>query len=107
VIEWEQWGNPQDPQAFDYMLSYSPYDNVEAKAYPHLYVKAGLSDLQVPYWDPAKWVARLRALKTDDNRLVFITNMGAGHGGASGRYDHLREDAQVYAFLIDTVTADS
>ena len=105
VIEWEQWGNPQDPQAFDYMLSYSPYDNVEAKAYPHLYVKAGLSDLQVPYWDPAKWVARLRALKTDGNRLVLVTNMGAGHGGASGRYDHLREDAQVYAFLIDTVTA--
>jgi len=105
VIEWEQWGNPQHQQAFDYMLSYSPYDNVEAKAYPHLYVKAGLSDLQVPYWDPAKWVARLRAFKTDDNRLVLITNMGAGHGGASGRYDHLREDAQVYAFLIDTVTA--
>ncbi len=104
VIEWEQWGNPQDPQAFDYMLSYSPYDNVEAKAYPHLYVKAGLSDLQVPYWDPAKWVAKLRALKTDDNRLVLVTNMGAGHGGASGRYDHLREEAQVYAFLIDIVT---
>ena len=104
VIEWEQWGNPQDPQAFDYMLSYSPYDNVEAKAYPHLYVKAGLSDLQVPYWDPAKWVAKLRAQKTDDNRLVLVTNMGAGHGGASGRYDHLREDAQVYAFLIDVVT---
>lgn len=104
VIEWEQWGNPQDQQAFDYMLSYSPYDNVEAKAYPHLYVKAGLSDLQVPYWDPAKWVAKLRARKTDDNRLVLVTNMGAGHGGASGRYDHLREDAQVYAFLIDIVT---
>jgi len=103
VIEWEQWGNPQDPQAFDYMLSYSPYDNVEAKAYPHLYVKAGLNDLQVPYWDPAKWVARLRAQKTGDNRLVLVTNMGAGHGGASGRYDHLREDAQVYAFLIDVV----
>ncbi len=103
VIEWEQWGNPADEQAFEYMLSYSPYDNVAAKAYPHLYVKAGLSDLQVPYWDPAKWVARLRALKTDQNRLVLVTNMGAGHGGASGRYDHLREDAQVYAFLLDTV----
>lgn len=103
VVEWEQWGNPQDPQAFDYMLSYSPYDNVEAKAYPHLYVKAGLNDLQVPYWDPAKWVARLRAFKTDDHRLVLVTNMGAGHGGASGRYDHLREDAQVYAFLLDVI----
>jgi oligopeptidase B len=104
VIEWEQWGNPEDPQAFDYMLSYSPYDNVGARAYPNIYVKAGLSDLQVPYWDPAKWVARLRAQKIDKNRLVLVTNMGAGHGGASGRYDHLREDAQVYAFLIDSVT---
>jgi oligopeptidase B len=103
VVEWEQWGNPENAQAFKYMLSYSPYDNVEAKAYPHLYVKAGLNDLQVPYWDPAKWVARLRAHKTDENRLVLVTNMGAGHAGASGRYDHLREDAQAYAFLIDTV----
>ena len=103
VVEWEQWGNPEEPQAFAYMLSYSPYDNVEAKAYPHLYVKAGLNDLQVPYWDPAKWVARLRARKTDENRLVLVTNLGAGHAGASGRYDHLREDAQMYAFLIDTV----
>jgi oligopeptidase B len=103
IVEWEQWGNPADPEAFEYMLSYSPYDNVRAEAYPHVYVKAGLSDLQVPYWDPAKWVARLRALKTDGNRLVFVTNMGAGHSGASGRYDHLREDAQVYAFLLDTV----
>jgi oligopeptidase B len=103
VIEWEQWGNPEDPQAFETMLSYSPYDNVEAKTYPQLYVKAGLNDLQVPYWDPAKWVAKLRAHKTDDNRLVLVTNMGAGHSGASGRYDHLREDAQVYAFLLDAV----
>jgi oligopeptidase B len=103
VTEWEQWGHPQDREAFEYMLSYSPYDNVEAKAYPHLYVKAGLNDLQVPYWDPAKWVAKLRANKTDENRLVLVTNMGAGHSGASGRYDHLREDAQVYAFLIGAV----
>jgi oligopeptidase B len=103
VIEWEQWGDPQDPQAFEYMLSYSPYDNVEAKGYPHLYVKAGLNDLQVPYWDPAKWVAKLRAHKTDTNYLLLVTNMGAGHAGASGRYDHLREDAEVYAFLLDTV----
>jgi oligopeptidase B len=103
VIEWEEWGDPQDPQAFEYMLSYSPYDNVEAKAYPHLFVKAGLSDLQVPYWDPAKWVARLRTYKTDANRLLLMTNMGAGHSGASGRYDHLREDAQEYAFLLETV----
>ncbi len=105
VVEYEQWGNPADPAAFAYMLSYSPYDNVEAKTYPHMLVKAGLYDLQVPYWDPAKWVAKLRALKTDDNRLLLVTNMAAGHSGASGRYDHLREDAQMYAFLIDTLNA--
>lgn len=103
VIEYEQWGHPNEQQAFEYMLSYSPYENVSAKAYPHIYAKAGLNDLQVPYWDPAKWVAKLRAHKTDNNRLVLVTNMGAGHGGASGRYDHLREDAQVYAFLLDTL----
>jgi oligopeptidase B len=101
VIEWEQWGNPKDPQAFDYMLSYSPYENIEAKSYPHILVKTGLNDLQVPYWDPAKWVARLRSCKTDQNQLLLVTNMGAGHGGASGRYDHLKEDAQMYAFLIE------
>jgi oligopeptidase B len=104
VIEWEQWGNPEDPQAFDYMLSYSPYDNVTRQAYPHILVKAGLNDLQVPYWDPAKWVAKLRACKTDSNLLLLVTNMGAGHGGASGRYDHLREDAEMYAFVIERVT---
>jgi oligopeptidase B len=105
VIEWEQWGHPDDPEAFDYMLSYSPYENVTAQAYPHIFAKAGLSDLQVPYWDPAKWVARLRALKTDDNQLLFLTNMAAGHSGASGRYDYLHETAEVYAFLIDTLGA--
>ena len=105
VTEYEQWGNPNDPEAFDYMLSYSPYDNVEAKAYPHILAKAGLNDLQVPYWDPAKWVAKLRAHKTDANQLLLITNMEAGHSGVSGRYDHLREDAQIYAFLIDTLGA--
>ncbi len=105
VTEYEQWGNPADPAAFAYMLSYSPYDNVEAKAYPHILAKAGLNDLEVPYWDPAKWVARLRAQKTDANRLLLITNMQAGHSGASGRYDHLHEDAQIYAFLIDTLDA--
>lgn len=103
IIEWEQWGNPADAQAFDYMLAYSPYENITAKAYPHLFVKAGLHDLQVPYWDPAKYVARLRSLKTDANRLWFYTNLSAGHAGASGRYDHLQEDAQMYAFLIDSL----
>jgi oligopeptidase B len=103
VIEYEQWGNPNDPQTFAYMLSYSPYENVQAQAYPHILAKAGLNDLQVPYWDPAKWVARLRACKTDPNRLLLVTNMGAGHGGASGRYELLREVAQISAFLIDAL----
>jgi oligopeptidase B len=101
VIEYEQWGNPQHAEAFDYMRSYSPYDNIEPKAYPHIYAKAGLHDLQVPYWDPAKWVARLRATKTDASDLLLVTNMGAGHSGASGRYNRLREVAEQYAFLID------
>lgn len=103
VIEYEQWGNPSDTDAFDYMLSYSPYENIEAKKYPHIYARAGINDLQVPFWDPAKWVARLRAQKTDGNHLYLITEMGAGHAGASGRYDKLHEWAEIYAFLIDTV----
>jgi oligopeptidase B len=103
VIEYEQWGNPSDPEAFEYMLSYSPYENVEAKAYPAIFARAGLNDLQGPYWDPAKWVARLRALKTDSNPLLLVTNMAAGHGGSSGRYDHLHEDAQHYAFLLSEI----
>ena len=80
VIEWEQWGNPDNPEAFDYMLSYSPYENIGAKAYPHIFAKAGLNDLQVPYWDPAKWVARLRASKINPNRTLLVTIMGVGHG---------------------------
>jgi oligopeptidase B len=82
------------------MLSYSPYENIEKKDYPHMLVKTGLNDLQVPYWDPLKYVAKLRTYKTDQNQLLLVTNMGAGHGGASGRYDHLEEDAQMYAFLV-------
>lgn len=105
ITEYEQWGNPNDPAAFDYMLSYSPYENVKAQAYPHILVKTGLNDLQVAYWDPAKWVAKLRSCKTDSNRLLLVTNMGAGHGGLSGRYDHLHEDARVYAFLIESMFA--
>jgi len=103
VIEYEQWGNPNDSQAFEYMLSYSPYENVKAGVYPHIFAKAGLNDLQVPYWDPAKWVAKLRATKKGSNRLLLVTNMGAGHGGSSGRYDNLREIAQIYAFLIHSL----
>jgi oligopeptidase B len=105
VMEWEQWGNPADEEAFRAMLAYSPYDMIEAKDYPQIFVRAGLNDLQVPYWDPAKYVARLRARKTDVRPLLLLTNMGAGHGGASGRYDALREDAEEFAFLIDALGA--
>lgn len=103
VIEWEEWGNPADPEYYAYMKSYSPYDNVEAKAYPAILATAGLNDPRVQYWEPAKWVALLRTRKIDDNPLLLKTNMGAGHGGASGRYDYLEETAFEYAFLIDQV----
>ncbi|MGH7570179.1 MAG: S9 family peptidase [Gemmatimonadales bacterium] len=99
--EYDEWGNPNDSAYYRYMLSYSPYDNVARKAYPNLLVTAGLHDSQVQYFEPAKWVARLRAMKTDTNRLLLKTNMEAGHGGASGRYQRWREIAFQYAFLLD------
>jgi len=99
--EWLQWGNPSQAEYYGYMKSYSPYDNVERKAYPAMLVTAGLNDPRVAYWEPAKWVAKLRAHKTDSNPLLLRTNMGAGHGGASGRYDALRETAFRYAFILD------
>lgn len=101
TFEYDEWGNPNELEAYRYMLSYSPYDNVEAKEYPNLLVTTGLHDSQVQYWEPAKWVAKLRALKTDDNPLLLHTNMEAGHGGASGRYRRYREIARDYAFLLD------
>ncbi|MCP4709764.1 MAG: S9 family peptidase, partial [Planctomycetes bacterium] len=100
VIEYEEWGNPNEKEYYDYMLSYSPYDNVEAKDYPAMLITAGLNDPRVQYWEPAKWTAKLRATKTDNNLLVLKTNMGAGHGGASGRYDYLKEVAFEYAFVF-------
>lgn len=100
VIEWEQWGNPAVEAEYRYMRSYDPYEQVVAQDYPHILATAGLNDLQVPYWDPAKWVARLRATKTDGNMLLLRTNMAAGHGGASGRFSYLEEIAQEYAFLL-------
>ncbi len=103
VIEFEEWGNPKDRQYYDYMMSYSPYDNVAAKDYPHMLVTAGLNDPRVQYWEPAKWTARLRTLKTDNNRLLLKTNMGAGHGGRSGRYERIRETAFDYAFILDAL----
>ena len=97
--EWPEWGNPiESKAAYERIAAYSPYDRVEAKAYPHLLAVGGLTDPRVTYWEPAKWVARLRELKTDDNLLLLKTNMGAGHGGASGRFDRLKEVAFVYAF---------
>jgi oligopeptidase B len=99
--EYDEWGNPNEKEAYDYMLSYSPYDNVEAKDYPNLLVTAGLHDSQVQYWEPAKWVAKLRAIKTCENRLLLKTNMDAGHGGQSGRFRRYRETALEYAFMLD------
>jgi oligopeptidase B len=99
--EYDEWGNPNDTTYYRYMLSYSPYDNVQRKGYPNLLVTAGLHDSQVQYFEPAKWVARLRAMKTDSNRLILRTNMEAGHGGASGRYKRWRDVAFEYAFLLD------
>jgi oligopeptidase B len=100
VGEYEEWGDPRIAEDYFYMKSYCPYTNLAAKAYPTMLVKTGLNDSQVMYWEPAKYVAKLRALKTDTNRLLLKTNMGAGHGGASGRYDFLREIALDYAFLL-------
>jgi len=100
VPEYEEWGNPNEAEYFHYMLSYSPYDNLKAASYPAMLVKTSLHDSQVMYWEPAKYVARLRTLKTDHNPLLLVTNMQAGHGGASGRYDYLKEIAFDYAFLL-------
>jgi len=101
VLEYLEWGNPSDKEYFDYMLSYSPYDNVEPKDYPHLLITAGLNDPRVQYWEPAKWVAKLRSIKTDNRLLLLKTNMGAGHAGKSGRYDYLKDIAFYYAFFLD------
>ena len=101
--EWEQWGNPHLPEQYAYMRQYSPYDNVAAKAYPWLLVTTSFNDSQVMYWEPAKWVAKLRARKTDAHPLYFKINLAGGHGGSSGRYDRLRETAFRYAFMLDAV----
>lgn len=100
VPEYEEWGNPNQKAAFDYMLTYSPYDNVKAKAYPAILVQTSFDDSQVMYWEPSKYVAKLRALKTDQNPLVFFINMHGGHGGSSGRFDRIREADRRYAFML-------
>lgn len=99
--EYDEWGNPNEKKYYDYMLSYSPYDQVKAQAYPNMYVSTGLHDSQVQYWEPAKWVAKLRVFKTNDKQLFLDTNMDAGHGGASGRFEALKELAKEFAFLLD------
>ncbi|MDC7993678.1 S9 family peptidase [Altibacter sp. HG106] len=99
--EYDEWGNPNDSTYYQYIKSYSPYDNVAAKNYPNILVTTGLHDSQVQYWEPAKWVAKLRELKTDDNILLLHTNMEAGHGGASGRFEAIKEVARDYAFILD------
>lgn len=105
--EWPEWGNPiTDAGAYRRIADYSPYDNVTAQAYPHIYVTAGLTDPRVTYWEPAKWVAKLRALKTDANTLCLKTNMDAGHGGAAGRFQRLHETAEIYAFIIHALSPE-
>jgi len=100
VGEYEEFGNPNEKLYYDYMKSYAPYENVAAQAYPALLITAGLNDPRVSYWEPAKWAAKLRALKTDDHQLLLKTNLGSGHFGPSGRYEHLKETAFHYAFLL-------
>ncbi|KIA95668.1 protease 2 [Flavobacterium sp. KMS] len=99
--EYDEWGNPNTKKYYDYMLSYSPYDNISAQKYPNMYISTGLHDSQVQYWEPAKWVAKLRNKKTNDNLLFLHTNMDAGHGGASGRFEALKELAKEFSFLLD------
>ena len=105
VTEWEEWGNPQNESQYEIMRAYSPYDNVVAKAYPNLLVTAGFNDPRVQYWEPAKWVAKLRATVTSD-RIVLRTDLGAGHGGPSGRYDAWHEEAFTLAFVLSTFGID-
>lgn len=103
VIEWDEWGNPNDPVFYDYIKSYSPYDNVTAQAYPRMLVTAGLNDPRVSYWEPAKWVQKLRTTKTDAHPVLLKVEMGAGHMGPSGRYDAWKDEAFVLAFIVDAV----
>jgi oligopeptidase B len=104
--EYDEWGNPEQKPFYDYIVTYSPYDNLEAKAYPAMFVGTGLWDSQVQYWEPAKYVARLRDLNTSNEPVIFRTNMEAGHGGKSGRFRRYREQAEMYAFMLDRLGVD-
>jgi oligopeptidase B len=101
TLEYDEWGNPNNKEYYDYMLSYSPFDNVRPQKYPAIFATGGLNDTQVPYWNPAKWVAKLREMKTDNNVILLITNMEAGHSGSSGRFEANKLTAQKYAFMLD------
>ncbi|HNA59377.1 MAG TPA: prolyl oligopeptidase family serine peptidase, partial [Chitinophagales bacterium] len=100
TFEWLEWGNPKIKEQYDYMMSYSPYDNVSAQNYPNILVTTGLNDSQVQYFEPTKWVAKLRYTKTDKNMLLLKVNMDAGHGGRSGRFESVNEVAFMYAFML-------
>ena len=103
VTEWEEWGDPREPAVYARMKAYSPYDNVSAQPYPAMLVTTGLNDPRVQYWEPAKWVAKLRSTTTSDNPIVLRTELDAGHGGPSGRYDAWRDEATVLAFVCTSV----
>ena len=99
----DEFGSPKKQEYYEYMKSYSPYDNTHPAKYPNMYIFSSMNDSQVPYWEPLKWTARLRAVNQGEGRIVLRMNVNAGHGGASGRYDRLKEVAQSYAFVLDTV----
>jgi len=101
VSEFLEWGNPKKKEEYDYIKTYCPYTNIAAKAYPNMLVTTSLNDSQVMYWEPAKYVAKMRATRTDNNMLLLKTNLGAGHGGASGRYDAFKEQAFIFAFILN------
>ena len=101
TAEYDEWGNPNDKKYYDYIKTYSPYDNVTQQGYPHMLIETGLHDSQVQYWEPAKWTARLRRLNTSSNYIFLKTDMEAGHGGKTGRFDQLKEDALEYAFILE------
>jgi oligopeptidase B len=104
--EYDEWGNPNEEASYRYMLSYSPYDQVKSQDYPHMIIVTGLHDSQVQYWEPAKWVAKLRAMKTDENQVIFDIDLEAGHGGASGRFKRYDKTALVYAFMMQMIDGD-
>ena len=103
TAEWIEWGNPNEKKAWDYMVQYSPYENVKAQGYPNMLIEVSLNDSQVPYWEGAKLAAKIREMKTNESVILLKTNMGAGHGGASGRYDRLKEIAFEYAYALSQV----